>query len=98
MLRKTAEQEFNTSSNFKPPYPEKAWRIRNDYPRSTDKPPIEDKPWLGVDFKTEPEKYCNILKEYFFKGNTETDFVVQKNKVTFPERVVFGESTDGFSC
>ncbi|KAF8553311.1 hypothetical protein OG21DRAFT_1485507 [Imleria badia] len=80
MVRKTAEEEFNTSSDFKPP-PGEAWKIRNDYPRSSDKPPPEDKPWLRVDFKTEPEKYCNILKEYFFRGNTENNFVLQKNKV-----------------
>lgn len=81
--KKTAVEEFNTSSNFKLPPGYDAWQIKNDYPRSSDKPPLDSKPWLEVDFKTEPEKYCNLLKRYFFEGNTENNFIVQRNKVGF---------------
>jgi hypothetical protein len=84
-----AEIQFNTSSAYKLPaqFKGKAWKIKNDYPRSSDVAPSEDKPWLEVDFKTEggAREYCNLVKEYFFHGNTEKNFIVQDNKVISPE-------------
>jgi len=95
--RRTAEQEFHTSSNYVAPKGYIPWVIANDYPilpqaassayggPVTDPgrlPPGSDPtPWLQVDFKTEPLKYINLVKEYFLEGNIEADFVPQKNKV-----------------
>ncbi|KAI9459777.1 hypothetical protein HD554DRAFT_1611545 [Boletus coccyginus] len=81
-----AEIQFHTSSKFKLPswYNErKAWKIKNDYPRSSDAAPHDSKPWLDVNFKTPDgaEKYCNLVKQYIFEGNTKNDFIVQHNDV-----------------
>ena len=103
VLQTPAEIQFNTSSTYKLPaqYSGKAWKIKNDYPRSSHKVPHhEDKPWLGVDFKNDAgaKAYCNLVKEYFFHGNTEKNFIVQDNKVISPEQVVFYQWTDSPPC
>lgn len=43
--------------------------------------PLSDAPWLNIDFKTSPEEYCRIIKEYCFEGNVDNDFVLQNNQV-----------------
>ncbi|KAH0840347.1 hypothetical protein J3R83DRAFT_1366 [Lanmaoa asiatica] len=78
-----AETEFNTSSNFHPPKGYKAWKIRNDYPTTSDEQPE----WLKIDVTKEPRRYCEAVKEYIFKGNVENNFVVQDNKVNVFEQV-----------
>ena len=42
--------------------------------------PTRDAPWLQVDFKTSPEEYCRVIKEYCWVGNVENGFNVHKNK------------------
>ena len=37
------------------------------------------RPWEEIDFKTEPKKYLQVVLEYCFDGNSEYDFVPQKN-------------------
>lgn len=43
-----------------------------------------DAPWLAIDFKSEPERYAEDVKEYLLEGNIESDWVVQNNKVNDP--------------
>jgi hypothetical protein len=90
---KTADEEFRTSSIYTLPQGYKAWEIRNDYPRPSaatqgggvittpGRLPEEPTMWLGVDFKTEPIKYLNLVKEYFLEGMIKADFVPQNNTV-----------------
>ena len=53
--------------------------LRHDYPTELSK--IKDVyAWKGIDFKTKPEQYLNAVLNYFYKGNTEVDFVIQKNE------------------
>src|ERR1700712_3130026 len=40
-----------------------------------------DAPWLKIDFKKEPERFCAVIKEYCWEGNVENGFKVEKNKV-----------------
>lgn len=96
LMQTPAEEQFHTSSRFSPPLGYKAWQIRNDYPRSDATPPPEEKPWLKVDFESDSgaERYCNLVKEYCFKGNTNNKFIVQKNMVVSSERVAFDKLTD----
>jgi hypothetical protein len=42
----------------------------------------QDFPWLNVDFKTHPIRYCELVKEYCWEGNANNEFVVQNNTVT----------------
>ncbi|KXJ90395.1 hypothetical protein Micbo1qcDRAFT_120327 [Microdochium bolleyi] len=42
--------------------------------------PTDDAPWLKVDFKTDPEGFCKVIKGYIWEGNVINDFVVQKNR------------------
>lgn len=42
----------------------------------------QDFPWLNVDFKTDPIRYCELVKEYCWEGNANNEFVVQNNTVT----------------
>jgi hypothetical protein len=52
--------------------------LSRDYPKTLEE--IKDNyPWKGVDFKTKPEKYLRSVLEYFYEGNIEVDFAVQKN-------------------
>ncbi|KAK0715336.1 hypothetical protein B0H67DRAFT_489786 [Lasiosphaeris hirsuta] len=41
--------------------------------------PRKDAPWLDVDFRTEPMKYCQIIKAYCWEGNSNKDFNIHKN-------------------
>ncbi|KAJ8091840.1 hypothetical protein PM082_021076 [Marasmius tenuissimus] len=43
--------------------------------------PFDPKPWLHVDFKKRPELYCELIRSYFYEGNVENKFVLEKNKV-----------------
>jgi hypothetical protein len=40
-----------------------------------------DAPWLSIDFKEEPERFCAVIKEYCWEGNVENGFKVEKNEV-----------------
>jgi hypothetical protein len=89
-----AEVQFHTSSIYTLPQGYTAWVIRNDYPSPFvgaqgggvittpgQVPGQEPSLWLGVDFKTEPIKYLNLVKEYFLEGMFKADFVPQNNTV-----------------
>jgi hypothetical protein len=43
----------------------------------------QEAPWLTVDFKSDPERYCQLVKEYCWEGNENNGFVVQRNKVMY---------------
>ncbi|KAH8681759.1 hypothetical protein BX600DRAFT_544267 [Xylariales sp. PMI_506] len=43
--------------------------------------PADDAPWLKVDFRKEPDKYCSLIREYCYEGNVNNEFVLQKNSV-----------------
>ena len=92
----SAIAEFHTSSYYDVPKGYDAWLIRNDYPapyaRAQGGPIIpspgqlppgnEPTPWLDVDFKTDPNRYIQLIKEYFMEGMLESNFVPQKNNVS----------------
>jgi hypothetical protein len=92
-----AEEQFRTSSIYAVPQGFQPWKIANDYPGDGvaaqsggvitapgQLPPGDDPaPWLDVDFKTDPLKYLELVKEYFLEGMIEADFVPQNNKVCF---------------
>ncbi|KAF4472846.1 hypothetical protein FALBO_252 [Fusarium albosuccineum] len=42
--------------------------------------PKDDAPWLKIDFKKNPEEYCKVIKEYYWEGNVNNDFVLQENR------------------
>ncbi|KAJ9131775.1 hypothetical protein NKR23_g11539 [Pleurostoma richardsiae] len=42
--------------------------------------PIEDAPWLNIDFRKNPLEYCAMIKAYCWEGNVNNDFVLQKNR------------------
>lgn len=87
-------QEFNNSSMYPPPKEfddGSLFRIRNSYPQNFVSI-TEPAPWLDIDFKTEPERYLKLLKDYCFLGMPESDFDVHKNQVTF---LLLSEFTDG---
>jgi len=85
-----AEAQFHKSSIYQLPDGYTAWVIRNDYPAPfspadrgggimPEIPGADPNPWLEVDFKTQPIKYIELLKEYFMEGQIESDFTPQKN-------------------
>lgn len=43
--------------------------------------PLSDARWLEVDFKSDPETYCSLIKAYCYEGNVDNEFVLQKNTV-----------------
>lgn len=43
--------------------------------------PRDDAPWLDVDFRTDPHTYCQVIKEYCWAGNTNTNFKVHDNPI-----------------
>ena len=43
--------------------------------------PFRDAPWLKIDFREDPLRYCAYVKEYCWEGNVNNEFVVQKNTV-----------------
>jgi hypothetical protein len=43
--------------------------------------PIRDSPWLRVDFKTDPQTYCALIKEYCWERNVNNGFVLQNNTI-----------------
>ncbi|KAJ7450310.1 hypothetical protein B0H11DRAFT_1612633, partial [Mycena galericulata] len=88
----TADAEFHTSSQYDPPstWSGPTFKIRNDYPSPAQLgpglPPLPlpdisgaEAGWLEIDFRKDPLKYANFIKEYCWEGNTSVDFVVQKN-------------------
>jgi len=76
--------EFDRSSRFEPPSGVSSpFQIRNDYPPVSDQRYIEY-PWLDIDFKTEPRRYLEVVKDYCFLGMQENDFDATKNKVPSP--------------
>jgi hypothetical protein len=95
-----AEAQFHTSSIYPLPAGFTAWVIRNDYPHPAaaaqggevipapgQLPPGQDPiPWLEVNFKEQPIKYIQLVKEYFLEGMIESDFVPQKNQVCLYSR------------
>ena len=42
--------------------------------------PLDEARWLEVDFRTDPEQYCKLIKEYCWAGNSNNDFNIHKNK------------------
>ncbi|KAM5380067.1 hypothetical protein ACJZ2D_003714 [Fusarium nematophilum] len=42
--------------------------------------PVEDAPWLNIDFKRKPMDYCAVIKEYCWEENVNNDFVLQDNR------------------
>lgn len=82
-----AEIEFNTSSRFPVPpgWKGPVFAIRNDYPTTPPKADgsgPKDAAWLDIDFRKEPKAYAEAVLKYCFEGNVETDWVIQKNKVS----------------
>lgn len=76
--------EFDRSSRFEPPSGVSSpFQIRNDYPPVSDQRYVEY-PWLDIDFKTEPRRYLEVVKDYCFLGMQENDFDATKNKVPSP--------------
>jgi len=73
------------------------FKIRVDYPKASEEvstqglPPIPgpdrpvpsatDAPWLKVDFRKAPQRYCDVIKEYCYEGNLnpQKEFVLQEN-------------------
>ncbi|KAF8465999.1 hypothetical protein BDZ91DRAFT_217215 [Kalaharituber pfeilii] len=55
-------------------------------------PPKDDAPWMNYDFKTQPESYCTVIKDYCWEGNENNEFVVQKNTVG-PSTILLVEFT-----
>ena len=53
--------------------------------RVTSSPPSDGPrdmaPWLTVDFKVDPAAFCEVVKQYCWEGNVESQFVVQRNSV-----------------
>ena len=43
--------------------------------------PIEDAPWLAIDFKNDPMAYCKIIKEYCWEGNANNNFRIRENRI-----------------
>ncbi|KAK3984631.1 hypothetical protein QBC44DRAFT_276908 [Cladorrhinum sp. PSN332] len=43
--------------------------------------PRDDAPWLKVDFRTDPVRYCQIIKEYCWEGNSNNNFNIHKNTI-----------------
>ncbi|KAK0616884.1 hypothetical protein B0T14DRAFT_483348 [Immersiella caudata] len=43
--------------------------------------PRKDAPWLNVDFRTDPMRYCQIIKAYCWEGNSNNNFNIHKNTV-----------------
>lgn len=98
-----AEAQFHTSSIYALPKGYNAWVIRNDYPSPAVRPqggrvittpgqlpPGQDlTPWLDVDFRTEPNKYLQLVKEYFLEGMFQADFVPQNNTVRMLASLTF---------
>ena len=79
--------EFARSSRFEPPSGVSSpFQIWNDYPSVSDLRYVEY-PWLDVDFKTEPKRYLEVVKDYCFLGMLENDFDATKNKVICPTSV-----------
>ncbi|KAK4228281.1 hypothetical protein QBC38DRAFT_475295 [Podospora fimiseda] len=42
--------------------------------------PRKDAPWLDVDFREDPMRYCEIIKEYCWAGNSNNNFNINKNQ------------------
>jgi len=64
--------------------PPKNWKgpifkLSQNYPKVLPTP--EDYPWKKYNFKTQWREYMYAVLNYCYQGNTEVDWVVQKNKV-----------------
>jgi len=57
---------------------EGVFNLRQDFPTEI---ADEHLPWKDVDFKSESERYADIVLQYAFEGNIQNDFDVQKNVV-----------------
>ncbi|XP_078700876.1 uncharacterized protein LOC144927367 [Branchiostoma floridae x Branchiostoma belcheri] len=79
--QRAALREFSRPSyNPAPPgYRGPLFAPRLDFP-SKPQSGDEDFPWLGMDFKTEPERYLRTVRDYCLEGNIESDFRVEENK------------------
>ncbi|KAF7519519.1 hypothetical protein G7054_g13058 [Neopestalotiopsis clavispora] len=43
--------------------------------------PLNDAPWLEIDFRKHPKDYCKAILGYCYDGNVENEFVLQKNTI-----------------
>ncbi|CAH1249302.1 Hypp8577 [Branchiostoma lanceolatum] len=73
--------EFSRPSYNPPPatYDGPVFKPRLDFP-SCANPRNEAFPWLGIDFKAEPERYLRTVQDYCLEGNVECDFKVEQNR------------------
>ncbi len=77
------EQKPFRSYEFEPPpgeYPGSFFELSQDYP--TEEPPASERPsFFKTDFRTDWRKYMMEVREYCLAGNTETDWLGEKNPV-----------------
>jgi len=65
---------------FPPEYAGPWFELAQDFPK--ERPPAEDLPWTGIDFKAgqeEADAYLYALRDYSFDGMVEADFVPGRN-------------------
>ncbi|MBC7966181.1 MAG: hypothetical protein H7Z17_09675 [Fuerstia sp.] len=62
-----------------PDYQGMVFDLSQDYP--TEAPPVAEMPWDTLNFRTQPLEYARAVLKYGVEGNTEVDWVVQKNAV-----------------
>lgn len=64
-------------------YNGRVFKLRQDYPDTL--PPKEIYPWLAIGFNngapSDPVAYLEAMKNYYFEGNWEVDWDVEKNTV-----------------
>ena len=53
--------------------------LSQDYPQTA--PAAEARPWVAIDFKTQPKEYLQAILDYSFEGNVAVNFVPQNNTV-----------------
>ena len=67
--------------NYSPPtdWHQSVFELSQSYPDAPTESPRYA--WTSIDFRTKPERYGWAVLDYCFEGNTNVDFVVQRNAI-----------------